>query len=457
MKLKGPTIGGHLPQSSANTGSREPRMTRFRRLLHFDKSPDSSTYLSPTRFITAAVATASLFATAVTTGYQAMHRTQDWSRVYVKGTYVGLVPNRHDVIDAMQRIAVGYHVNVSFAPVHTTVPPEYNWQLVASLPTQAAAIRLNGQPLLYTASIAAARRVLSTVRNALLPDHLQRNATIAFVGQVTVRPAVVGIAKVLSPDTAVRRILHPSSNVMVGRSADLHAILRPVVTDGPAFVKRVTLPAESAPMQSASGTPQASATAPTATGHSKRQAPLLQISAQETVHKTVTIQPPVRYVDNAKLPTSVRKVLKSGKPGIEKQTVRIDFLNGQMTKQAIISKTIARKPSPEVVERGTNSGVAQGAWIWPTTYYDVTSGFGPRDLGGVEGFHPGIDIGCPTGTPVYATNDGVVETAGWNSGGYGNWVVINNGNGIETVFGHLSKVVACAGETVAKGQLIGYS
>jgi murein DD-endopeptidase MepM/ murein hydrolase activator NlpD len=68
--------------------------------------------------------------------------------------------------------------------------------------------------------------------------------------------------------------------------------------------------------------------------------------------------------------------------------------------------------------------------------------------------HQGIDIPGPLGTPVYATADGVIQRSGWASG-YGNLVEINHGNGLETRYGHLSKLIAQPNERVRRGQLIG--
>ena len=91
--------------------------------------------------------------------------------------------------------------------------------------------------------------------------------------------------------------------------------------------------------------------------------------------------------------------------------------------------------------------------IWPTTGV-VTSPYGLR-WGGTD-FHPGMDIANDMGTPIVATADGVVEYAGWNSGGYGNMVDINHGNGIMTRYGHASQVVVSTGQYVKRGQLIAY-
>ena len=86
-----------------------------------------------------------------------------------------------------------------------------------------------------------------------------------------------------------------------------------------------------------------------------------------------------------------------------------------------------------------------------------TSGFGVRSdpFRGAAAMHPGIDLSGPYGTPIYATADGTVQRAGWNSGGYGNLVEIDHGRGITTRFGHLSAILVRAGEQITRGQLIG--
>ena len=96
--------------------------------------------------------------------------------------------------------------------------------------------------------------------------------------------------------------------------------------------------------------------------------------------------------------------------------------------------------------------------MWPILG-PITSGFGEREdpiIGGGEGeFHKGVDIGSPDGTPVHAPADGRVVKAGPGTG-YGREIEIDHGNGIVTVYGHLSAYNVTVGEQVVKGQVIGY-
>lgn len=92
----------------------------------------------------------------------------------------------------------------------------------------------------------------------------------------------------------------------------------------------------------------------------------------------------------------------------------------------------------------------------PVAKLSLTSNFGVRSdpFNGSTRMHKGIDIPGPTGTPIYATADGIVSRAGWASG-YGNLVEISHGNGMETRYGHMSKLIVAANTHVRRGQLIG--
>lgn len=98
--------------------------------------------------------------------------------------------------------------------------------------------------------------------------------------------------------------------------------------------------------------------------------------------------------------------------------------------------------------------------IQPISNKDLTriaSGFGYRidPVYKTIKFHAGLDFTCPTGTPIYATGDGVVEESKFNSGGYGNNIIVNHGYGYKTHYCHCSKLLVSEGEKVIRGQVIG--
>jgi murein DD-endopeptidase MepM/ murein hydrolase activator NlpD len=91
------------------------------------------------------------------------------------------------------------------------------------------------------------------------------------------------------------------------------------------------------------------------------------------------------------------------------------------------------------------------------TKVEFTSGFGVRSdpFRRASAMHPGIDLAGDHGDPIYATADGTVLRAGWNSGGYGNLVEIDHGRGITTRYGHMSAILVRSGQHVTRGQQIG--
>jgi penicillin-binding protein A len=100
----------------------------------------------------------------------------------------------------------------------------------------------------------------------------------------------------------------------------------------------------------------------------------------------------------------------------------------------------------------TREGVeGTGAFIWPSQYQALSGG--DFKIG-----HPGLDLNAPTGSPVYAADTGVVIFAGWTGGvGYGNAILIDHGNGYQTLYAHLSQISTHCGAKVDQGKLIGLS
>ena len=88
----------------------------------------------------------------------------------------------------------------------------------------------------------------------------------------------------------------------------------------------------------------------------------------------------------------------------------------------------------------------------------IASGFGYRidPIYKTVKMHSGLDFSAPQGTPIYATADGTVATAGNLGNGYGNHVIIDHGYGYETLYGHMVRVKARRGQRVKRGDLIGY-
>jgi septal ring factor EnvC (AmiA/AmiB activator) len=106
------------------------------------------------------------------------------------------------------------------------------------------------------------------------------------------------------------------------------------------------------------------------------------------------------------------------------------------------------------VER-RNALAAATPSLWPARGW-LTSSMGHRKdpMSGVDDFHAGLDIAAERGTSVYATAEGTVSEAGYRNA-YGNLIVLDHGFGIQTRYGHLSKVLVRQGDPVKRGDVIG--
>ena len=134
------------------------------------------------------------------------------------------------------------------------------------------------------------------------------------------------------------------------------------------------------------------------------------------------------------------------------------------TLNTLTSRIEAQKKSYNQVEelvKNKEQLLARTPAIQPVSNKDlnrIASGFGYRidPVYKTTKFHAGLDFSAPQGTPIYATADGTVTTAGNTGNGYGNHVIINHGFGYETLYGHMVRVKARNGQAVKRGEVIGW-
>ena len=118
-----------------------------------------------------------------------------------------------------------------------------------------------------------------------------------------------------------------------------------------------------------------------------------------------------------------------------------------------------QQPKPDNGNNGSGSTVGTGNLVWPSYCTYITSRQGPRThpITGEYKNHGGVDVGASYGSAIYAADSGTVVSSsdGWN-GGWGNYVMINHGNGMQTLYAHMSSRAVSVGQTVSRGQTIGY-
>ena len=111
----------------------------------------------------------------------------------------------------------------------------------------------------------------------------------------------------------------------------------------------------------------------------------------------------------------------------------------------------------EFAASGGLDGFVGGAWMWPVpTNTYISSGYGYRNIFGYREFHTGIDIPAGKGTPIKATNSGIVTVASYQSTGYGNRVIVDHGGGYKSLYAHCSSLAVKVGDYVVQGDTIAY-
>lgn len=183
------------------------------------------------------------------------------------------------------------------------------------------------------------------------------------------------------------------------------------------------------------------------------------------VKTTVTLRTqnaiPYKSVTRKSADRFLGEVVKAvtGQDGIEETVENIVYIDGEEISRETLEATVVQKAVDEVTVIGTkartvsasvSAQVSQLGLIWPLKRVDnqVISSWWGDDRN-----HQAIDIASPLGTPIYAAKGGTVTTATRRSD-YGNYVVIDHGNGYQTVYAHASKLYVSVGETVMQGQVI---
>lgn len=173
------------------------------------------------------------------------------------------------------------------------------------------------------------------------------------------------------------------------------------------------------------------------------------------------------YFNTSAIPTEQRK---AGFGGVNRYKELEGFNNSDLVintskKVDIISKQLAiqSKSLDEILAlaKQKNKLLSAIPAIQPVKNEQMkrmASGYGYRSdpFTKARKMHQGMDFTAPTGTPIFATGDGVVRRADNKASGYGNHIVIQHGYGYETLYGHLSKYKVKAGQRVKRGDIIGY-
>ncbi|QZY55643.1 M23 family metallopeptidase [Crassaminicella profunda] len=179
--------------------------------------------------------------------------------------------------------------------------------------------------------------------------------------------------------------------------------------------------------------------------------PLLTVATVEKEKYEEDIPYESKFEETNRLYKGDKKIKAKGQVGKKEILAEVVRYNGTEISKKTLEEKVVKKPKTEIVLKGTKippPDKSTGAFNNPTRGV-LTSRFGPR----WGKTHRGVDIAAKTGTPVKAVTTGIVIFSGWK-GNYGNCVIINNGNGIQTLYAHNNKLLVKKGEKVTKGQVI---
>ena len=129
---------------------------------------------------------------------------------------------------------------------------------------------------------------------------------------------------------------------------------------------------------------------------------------------------------------------------------RREFVNWSAPAISRENPSVGKVLGPGACGSVADGAIGAGVFIWPADNHFL-SGFDYNP----NANHSGIDIDGDVGMPVYAVDNGVVVYAGWNNWGYGNVVVINHGNGWQTLYAHLNQYYVSCGQSVYQTNMIG--
>ncbi|MDD6310939.1 MAG: peptidoglycan DD-metalloendopeptidase family protein [Firmicutes bacterium] len=189
----------------------------------------------------------------------------------------------------------------------------------------------------------------------------------------------------------------------------------------------------------------------------KEVAPALTVRMTEVRTYDKTIKFEVEKIKDNTLYKGYSEVKQKGKNGKSELTDRTFSVNGQVVETENLETIVKKEPVTKIINVGNKKRpptVGSGKYIWPADKesFVVTSEFKWR--WGRQ--HQGIDMGCPIGTDVLAADGGTVTFAGY-MGGYGNLVIIDHQNGMETYYGHNNSLCVKVGDKVYQGYHIAES
>ncbi|WP_284036723.1 M23 family metallopeptidase [Neobacillus sp. 114] len=403
--------------------------------------------------------------------------------VYLNGTYIGNVTDKAIVdkivaekLDSMKESIKDLNIKlgeqVQYVPEQVFSANANNQETLQNLrntfqvQAEAAAIMINGAPVVYLENKSAAEDVIKNLKLQYVTEQQLQDLearkeaspdTLPALNQNETRILNVSLSKNVSVETKnveLQKIVTPAEAVTLLQKGTLEE-KKYAVQDGDAL--------ESIAHQNGLTVPELLALNPGLTADSLIKIgqeinitalkPYVDVIVEKEVNQNETIPFETQIEEDANLPKGEKKVQQEGQDGSRSVTYHISEQNGVASQKKVTSEQILQQPINNIIIKGTKAipSRGEGTLAWPTVGGYVSSEMGFR--WGKK--HKGIDIARPSNLTIKAADNGVVVSAGWDNGGYGNKVIIDHQNGMRTLYGHMSSLNVKAGQTVSKGTAIG--
>jgi murein DD-endopeptidase MepM/ murein hydrolase activator NlpD len=189
----------------------------------------------------------------------------------------------------------------------------------------------------------------------------------------------------------------------------------------------------------------------------QKSVPMLEVKVVRRETEEVETNFKIEQIQDASQYQGYVKVTQKGHKGVSQVTSEVTYVDGIETSRMTLDTRVVKEPINEKVVVGGKRPLEQipvgaqttsSSFIWP-----VSGGYISCRINGYWG-HTGMDIAANYGTAIYASAAGTVTKVNYNSYGYGYHILISHGGGVETLYGHNSKIHVKAGDWVEQGQLI---
>lgn len=281
-------------------------------------------------------------------------------------------------------------------------------------------------------------------------DAFDENRTVDFVHDIRLVDGVYFLSSIVPYDTVLSTLNETTPGTTYTVPEDGQTAQEAAEAAGTDFA---TLQSMNPALQ----TEEDELTAGTVLTTSQPTAELLQVKVVERQSVVEEIPYETVETESDEYDFGKRVTVQEGQNGQQEVVSNVTYIGGNVVDVSIVQINVIQEPVDEQIVVGThlsNGMVAHtgsGTFYWPVPNYKYVSRW-------MSSGHKGADIVAPYGTPIIAADSGVVEVAGWHNHpyGYGNYVIIDHGNGWETLYGHMSSIAVTAGQAVEAGQVIGY-